>query len=323
VWIVVAYPPQLVPWSVERPESCPRCGATQPPTIHEHVNRTLPAVGRDQSEHDDFLVTRYNTVRFRCRTCGKTFTVPLPNRHAGFHLQTYVAARVVAWYCLGAVTPMIEAKLKDAGLPLSRATIYRLLKAAGPDLKRLHRANRARSRRVKHGRGRPRRPFEGTIEFVCEERFNWARVDVTAPEATLPALDVVARFTVDLVFLYGDALTQATIAWLDRYLRDLGHAGVLEYRSWDDVARAFAFAEANDINHFNPIDELLVEAAELQNLPSASSPLLRGAVRVALRTAAIDRADWHTAGKEKVLWRNRSDALLTVHMAEEEIFDQL
>lgn len=324
MWLLVAYPPLLVPLSLDRPDSCPLCGGHEAPYVHAHVNRALPGLVRSKNEHGKRLVTHYSTVRFRCRRCRKTFTPALPGWVDGSHLPQYIVSRIVVWYCLGATPATIATKLEDEGWAIGGATLFRVLEAPGavePGLHDLHQANRRRVRRGKQRGRRPRRSFDGTIELTCEERFNSLQVDVWEPDIPGSADFAVARFSVELFVLYGDALTRVTIAWLTRYLGTLDHAAAWDYPNWDHLEPTFTRGE--DLAHSEAPDTLVVTATDLAQPPTPDSPLLRRAVGTALRTAALDRADWHQVAKRKRAWANRSDGLLIAEMAEDQLFDRI
>jgi hypothetical protein len=205
MWLLIAYPPRLVPLSVNRPGNCPHCGEHEAPYVHAHINRALPGLVRTKNEHGKGLVTHYSTMRFRCRRCRKTFTPALPGWLEGFHLPQYITARIAAWYCLGASPATITTKLEDEGWATGHATLFRVLEASGaaePGLHDLHQANRRRVRRGKQRGRRPLSSFDGTIEFTCEERFNSFKLDVWEPETSEPADFVIACFSVELFVLY-------------------------------------------------------------------------------------------------------------------------
>ena len=137
MWLLIAYPPLVVPLSVDRPGICPLCGGHEAPYVHAHINRALPGLVRTTNEHGKRLVTHYSTVRFRCRRCRRTFSPALPGWLDGFHLPQYVAARIVAWYCLGATPANV---LRGVSLEVQPGEVRGLVGESGAGKSMLGRA---------------------------------------------------------------------------------------------------------------------------------------------------------------------------------------
>lgn len=245
MWAVVVYPPLVVPLRIGLPDSCPRCGTTDPLHVHERLTRRIACVDRTFRHGDDWpLVGAYETVRFRCPRCRKITGPRPPSSVPGFRFQRMIAARLLSAYCFGEAVDSIRGRLDVDGITVDRATAYRFLERfADDEVEALRSENRPRARRA-------RRPD------LALGHFGYFRADISDRAANMgPKLQLGAeddpddgstadlfldmyRF-VDVLRLYNDEPATATMRWLTTYLDQQGSAGVIFAASLRDLERRF------------------------------------------------------------------------------------
>ena len=261
MWALIVYPPLVVPWVIGFPASCRRCGTGEVPHLHEWGDRKLDTIDRDYRDGDRRLVTAYKSAHFRCPKCRLIMAPHPPNGVPGFRFQRSVAAQILTAYCLGRHVNAIPRALSHRGIKVSRATVYRFLDASkSNELEELRGANKRRARRA----GRETAAVVSYSHFFAEipdRGDHIGRPWIGGPEEATSAdrfLDVYR--SAELLHVYADATTLATIQWLDTYLQNLGNAGV---RTYDSL---------KDMNHrFEPFKTRL---KEIQDYPSRSTVAL-------------------------------------------------
>lgn len=240
MWALIVYPPLVVPWIIGFPASCRSCGTCEVPHLHEWVDRKLDNIDRDYRTGDRRLVTAYKSAHFRCRKCRLIMAPHPPNGVPGFRFQRVVAAQMITAYCLGRHINAIPQTLGYRGIKVSRATMYRFLDTnKTAELEELRRANRRRARRARRDTAAIT-TYSHFFAEIPDRGDNIGRPWIGGPEEGTSAdrfLDVYR--CVELLRLYSDATTLATVLWLDTYLQDLGNAGVRTYDSLKDMERRF------------------------------------------------------------------------------------
>lgn len=241
MWALVVYPPLVIPARIGFPDSCPDCGTDQVAYVHEWVERKLANIDEEHRFGEGWpLVTAYHTVRFRCPQCRTIITPNPPNAVPGFRFQRMIAAHIRTAYCFGRDVDAIPRTLRPEGIKLSRATVYRFLEATEEEeLEELRRENRRRARRARRATA-ALATYDHFFAEIPDRSHSIGRPLIGGPEVDGPAdrlLDVYRR--VELLRLYHDATSAATLRWLDGYLGGLGSAGVQAYPSLRELLHRF------------------------------------------------------------------------------------
>lgn len=165
-------------------------------------------------------------------------------------------------------------------------------------------------------------PFEGTTEFTSPEREDLLPVEAVAPDHPSSSFDVVARFTVELFSLHGDEHTRKTVTWLTGFLHRLGQGRVIPYTTWQALTRAHDNPATTELlRHRESGGTLMFTEEELQHLFEDDSRVLKRSIRLAIRTAEVDRTEWPTAAKRQRQWRSNKERLVIAELTEDALFD--
>ena len=119
--VVIALPEtQTVP--VRRPQSCPRCGSTVLQR-HQTISRSL----RGKEGHIE-------VVRYLCTACGRTFC-HYPEGASQSQQSREMQLLVAILYGLGLSIDRVREVLLQAGMPLSRTSIWRIARRPGETMR--------------------------------------------------------------------------------------------------------------------------------------------------------------------------------------------
>lgn len=305
MWVVIVFPPLVIPRGIRRRDACHRCGARGSVDVHERLTRRLAYFTPLANPAGELPVAQYTTVRFRCRACRATVTPPLPRPSSIGRVPRFHEAKAGVWYRLGDLPSQILVEMKHHDTPISRATLFRVLSRAWDQrLHQLHLANRRRKRRG----ARRHRAFvwcQGADIAVNEGAFAEAiaaRAHVIDRDDGLLAASVVIRSTAVVFAMRRTPMATETLDWIERYLSRIGHAGVLRFRDRVELDRSFRPDLPNPM--LRPGDDLVVPLEALGQPLAASRPPVRNAIVSALRIADMDQAAVRTALERGLRWRN-------------------
>ncbi len=324
MWVVVAFPPMVIPWGADRPNECPKCGCEGSVHIHERVTRNIPYSYSTTGWTEADAITRYSSVRFRCNECGSTFSVTLSDRAKGFRLQKHVQARIVTWYSLGDIPSKILFNLRSSGIWISRATIHRVIKAADDGILRsLHFVNRVRHKRG-YRRGSPFKFFQAGEMPRSDGQLAEALagpIAVFSQNHEFAAGVAIVRYVVDIFFMYGDYVSRVTTMWLDNYLATFGNGAALTYNSLDKLEREFRPDE--QLSGWGDPNRFIADQSVLDGPFDKNSQLFRSAVKTALRLIGAEGVSDKNVKASALKWKNKWAALALDDVPDEDVFDDV
>lgn len=323
MWAVIVFPPVVVPWEIDRPRICPWCGEGGSIYVHERVTRKLSYI-KPQIDHDPerLPLLFYNTIRFRCTICRRTFTETPPNRSKRFLLQRNLEAKIVTWYCRGDTVSNIMEKIENHDFRVSRSTIYNVIKSSKDEiLLSLHRVNRSRRTR---GYRRMSNSYTYASNFILGHRSRYYLseeifdiYDDLGPDAKV----IIARWDVELFSVYKNENSIKTLTWIEEFLSGLGQSGVMLYDSRAELERDFDpnAPLPREIRYSS--EDLLISLGRLNHRFDKTSRIVWEAVRTAVRMADFHDHARESVPDDSVVLKQGHDPSLINSFAEEDLFD--